>query len=619
MEINNDTIKIIQSKIPLYLNKTYFRIFKDILIDSTMKSLRNDNFNTKKNNNNDKNKLDITSINKNDKFSLWLNIMKNIYIKKEIKDYNLKKSLLDNELNLYSNKNDEDYCYVFFQNKKKKYETSNLVYLYLSHLSKIKIQKFKIISKKENTPLTNILRIYLGLCAQNIITLKINSIDINNNENEINHKKLYSRKNLITKLSLKDEITKKDNNIKNEINNETKFNNIAVKIKYISELKTRLAKKFIISRNKENNKKIEKNKNDNENDIDNENNNDKNEEEKKIPSKISEDLLNEEFIKSLNNLNKKAKNASLKVLYSSSFTRLFIGETDIESIRERYLSNIDAKKEEKIGKKNKKINNTSETYLKLFSNKIIQNESNKLPLIEKSMETLVTKFKKNQEIIDRFKRLSSEEGKNNYIFNSKDKNIYDSIYKANTASKYENKIKTNLNIDIIDTNNTNDINNNNYISLSNKKFNKIEIIKTPEKEKDKIRQNNNKLNYIQINKKIKNLSFNKIGNKNIYKLKHNKTINEYNYKGRNNKKIFKLTIKNQLFPNIDDKSLLLTERNNISKKLFRNKDELMNKNDIFLKSNLTTRVERYLYKDRLDNILKSKKTKNFFTKNDLYF
>ena len=618
MEINNDTIKIIQSKIPLYLNKTYFRIFKDILIDSTMKSLRNDNFNTKKNNNNDKNKLDITSINKNDKFSLWLNIMKNIYIKKEIKDYNLKKSLLDNELNLYSNKNDEDYCYVFFQNKKKKYETSNLVYLYLSHLSKIKIQKFKIISKKENTPLTNILRIYLGLCAQNIITLKINSIDINNNENEINHKKLYSRKNLITKLSLKDEITKKDNNIKNEINNETKFNNIAVKIKYISELKTRLAKKFIISRNKENNKKIEKNKNDNENDIDNENNNDKNEEEKKIPSKISEDLLNEEFIKSLNNLNKKAKNASLKVLYSSSFTRLFIGETDIESIRERYLSNIDAKKEEKIGKKNKKINNTSETYLKLFSNKIIQNESNKLPLIEKSMETLVTKFKKNQEIIDRFKRLSSEEGKNNYIFNSKDKNIYDSIYKANTASKYENKIKTNLNIDIIDTNNTNDINNNNYISLSNKKFNKIEIIKTPEKEKDKIRQNNNKLNYIQINKKIKNLSFNKIGNKNIYKLKHNKTINEYNYKGRNDNKIFKIKIKNQLFPNIDD-NILLTERNNISKKLFRNKGDLMNKNDLILKSNLTSRGEKHLYGDRLENILKAKKTKNYFTRKDLYF
>ena len=618
MEINNDTIKIIQSKIPLYLNKTYFRIFKDILIDSTMKSLRNDNFNTKKNNNNDKNKLDITSINKNDKFSLWFNIMKNIYIKKEIKDYNLKKSLLDNELNLYSNKNDEDYCYVFFQNKKKKYEKSNLVYLYLSHLSKIKIQKFKIISKKENTPLTNILRIYLGLCAQNIITLKINSIDINNNENEINHKKLYSRKNLITKLSLKDEITKKDNNIKNEINNETKFNNIAVKIKYISELKTRLAKKFIISRNKENNKKIEKNKNDNENDIDNENNNDKNEEEKKIPSKISEDLLNEEFIKSLNNLNKKAKNASLKVLYSSSFTRLFIGETDIESIRERYLSNIDAKKEEKIGKKNKKINNTSETYLKLFSNKIIQNESNKLPLIEKSMETLVTKFKKNQEIIDRFKRLSSEEGKNNYIFNSKDKNIYDSIYKANTASKYENKIKTNLNIDIIDTNNTNDINNNNYISLSNKKFNKIEITKTPEKEKDKIRQNNNKLNYIQINKKIKNLSFNKIGNKNIYKLKHNKTINEYNYKGRNDNKIFKIKIKNQYFPNIDD-NILLTERNNISKKLFRNKGDLMNKNDLILKSNLTSRGEKHLYGDRLENILKAKKTKNYFTRKDLYF
>ena len=221
-----------------------------------MKCLRRSNSNMKKINCNNKNndKVDIISINKNEKFSLWFNIMKNIYITKEIKDYNLKKSLLnDNEFNLnQKNKNDEDYCYVFFQNKKKKYETNKLVYLYLSHLSKIKLQQFKIIAKKQNIPLTNILRIYLGLCSENIVSLKMNSLN-KNNENEINHKN-YHKNAVIKKLTLKDENIKKENNNKNEINNETKFNNIAFKIKYISDLKTKLAKKFIISRNKEYNK-----------------------------------------------------------------------------------------------------------------------------------------------------------------------------------------------------------------------------------------------------------------------------------------------------------------------------------------------------------------------------
>ena len=308
MEINNEMIKLIQSKVPLYLNKTYFKIFKDILIDCTKKSLRNKNPNIKKLNNN--NKINIFSINKNENLSLWFNIMRNIYITKEMKYYNLKKSILiDDESNLISKeKNEEDYCYVFFQNKKKKYETNNLVYLYLSHLSKIKLRKFEIISKKENISLTNIIRIYLGLCAQNIVSLKINLID-KNDENEINHKNFRIKKDLIKKITLKDEIIKNENINKNGINNETKFNNISFKIKYISELKTNLAKKFINSKKRENNKNIKKNKKDNENDTDNENNNnnDKNDKEKKNKGKLTEDLLNEEFINGLNFVKKKVK------------------------------------------------------------------------------------------------------------------------------------------------------------------------------------------------------------------------------------------------------------------------------------------------------------------------
>ena len=40
LEMNNETIKIIKSKVPLYQNTAYFKLFKDILIDYTMKYLK---------------------------------------------------------------------------------------------------------------------------------------------------------------------------------------------------------------------------------------------------------------------------------------------------------------------------------------------------------------------------------------------------------------------------------------------------------------------------------------------------------------------------------------------------------------------------------------------------
>ena len=40
MEISNEIMKLIQSKVPCYKNKKYFKIFKDILISSAMESLK---------------------------------------------------------------------------------------------------------------------------------------------------------------------------------------------------------------------------------------------------------------------------------------------------------------------------------------------------------------------------------------------------------------------------------------------------------------------------------------------------------------------------------------------------------------------------------------------------
>lgn len=232
--MNDETIKLIQSKVTLFKNQKYFKLFKDIFIKCTMKLMKNDNYINNKNINN--NKIDNISINKNENSAYWTKIMKNIYMPKKIKGYILKKNILtDEEYNLDSNKDRIDYFYVFFKNNKT-YETNNLVYLYLSYLSKIQLQKLNIISKKEKAPLTNIARIYLGLCAQKIGIMAVNrKKQIKNITNE----NLPMIKKSTNECHLDEDTTKEENSPKNKINNEknNKINDYIVKIKYISDLK----------------------------------------------------------------------------------------------------------------------------------------------------------------------------------------------------------------------------------------------------------------------------------------------------------------------------------------------------------------------------------------------
>ena len=625
MEINNETILLIKSKVPLYKNKNYFRIFKDIFIDFTMKYLKTENISIelkmKKNNNNEYN-IKKNFVNEYENASLWVNVMKNIFINKEIKNYVLRNDLLvKNQFNP-NKKDDEDYCYVFTRKKNNNYMTNNLVYLYLSHLSKIKLHTLNIISKKEKTPLTNIVRIYLGLCAQNIELLKLKS---KNEKKRINKERFSSRKLLIKNLNLKDEMDKKENSPKDKIlNNEPKFNNnIKIKIKYISDLKTRLAKKFINSRN--NNK--EKDKIISENNKEELSNNIRNidKEEEKKENNFPDDLINEEFIKSLNSLNKKTKNFSLKILYSSSFTRLFIGETDIDSIRERYLSNI----EEKLG--NNKNLNKSQNYLKTFVNRIIQNPKNQLPLIEKNMENLISKFKKNQEIIDKFKRICLEEEKEKRKEKEKKKLILKRMNTVMNDCNENMKFKLDFNIDDINKNK-------NFTSYTSYKFRRNGTLRTPKRGKEIINNydndndnDKNNQNVYKSNKnKSNNLSYNKKGIRGVsFNLNKNNINNKYKERTKKNNKIFKINIKNNLFKDIN-KNILLTERNNstkkshfktiFEKKLFRNKDNCgnnINNESLSLNRNKTTQEERFLY-DKTEKF-KNYKTKNFFTRNDFYF
>ena len=611
MKNDDGIITLIQSKVPLYKNKTYFKIFKDVLIGLTMLPMKDENNNIiiklSKNKSNDK----ISINNSYENNSLWFKIMKNIFINIKIKNYEFKKKLLiKNKFNpKIKDEFEDDYCYDFYNRKNNQYEISKLEYLYLANISKIKLQKLNFISQKEKIPLVNIIKIYFGLCAKNIGLLKIKQKkddDEKNNENT-------SKKLLLRGFTLiDDDDNKKDKTLKfKKPTNESKLFNNVVKIKYISNLKNKLAHKIsnkLINSKNSNFKENERNNSSEKNKKEESNNNsfDKKEENK---NSFEDDLINDEFFKSIKNLNGKNKN-SLKILYSSSFTRLFIGEVDIASIKERYMSIIDAKKEEKIGKKNKK----SSLFLR-----IIQNGNNQLPLIEKNMKNVWTKFMKNQEIIEKFKRINleeKEEKKNkdekiNYTDRTDRKRFLTSAqFTKNVLIKNE----LDFNIDINKKNN--------FISLSSK-INKI--IKTPERKKEII-EHNNKDDIIKnkINKKD-NSSFKKRGIKNFFKPNDNNKnfINEYAAKKVN---INEIKIKKNLFYN-SNKNYLLTERNNSSKKsnfkrifeekLFRNKqNENMHFKALSLKNN-NYRGERNLY-GKLDKS-KNQKTINFFTKKDFYF
>ena len=641
MEIKNDTINLIKSKVLLYKNKQYFKIFKDIFINLSLKCIKNENiileFKIKSNKLNN-NKLQNISIKNYKNNSLWLNVIKNIYSKKEIKDYDIKNNNPKKENIIYQKeKEGEDNNHLCSKNQNNKYEISKLVYSYLFYLSHFILEKLYFIAKKQKTSLTNIVRIYLGLCSQNIGLLNTTSKIETNDENLSGRKKL-----LLKKLTLLSDYTeknistiKKDNNKNyNKINNEYKSNSAnktTFQINYISDLKTQLAKRYINSLNKVNKDNNKKDSKININDESNSNNINKDDDENN-KNKFNTESINDDFIKGLNNLDKKNKNNSLKVLYSSSFTRLFIGETDVNSIRERYHSNADAKKEKKLEKKhkdrnmiktrNKKSNlSLSETYLKMFLNKIRQIRKSKLPLIEKNMEGILLKFKKNQQIINKYKDVTINEDKldENDITNVDDNNneknnkIFDSQFQT---------IRNNKDIK------------RNFISLSYKKLNE-DNTETHEKKEQITNINTINKDIIKSVPKDNNIKTNISLNGKKYKLIHNKNFNSYRNSNNNknekyketksripnNFRMFKLKIKDQESIENNNKNTIHSHLMHIfRKKLTKNKINKKEINKLYFGKNLnlTNRAQRNLH-DIIENNSINNKMKYFLTKKDLFF
>ena len=579
MEIKNDTIFQIKTKVLLYKNKKYFPLFRNIFINNTLNYLLS------------KNKSHIVSNTKvgdvsddKEKISLWSIVAKNFKKDIEIIDYDL------NNFRRNGNEEKEDeYFLDYLLNQTGVIQINNLVFSYLNRVANNKISKLLCISNKDKIPLINLMKIYLGLCSQNLFSLGIN------NNNTIIVKRNSLNNNFLKNFSKK--ITKRYNTNERSINKNILNINEESKVKKIPILKLNKENSIIdkIKPNESFKKTISKNQSKFEEENDTQKNN---------SNSACDDMLFEQLQKSIKKLTTKNKNINSKILYSSSLARLFIGETDKESIREKYLTNFEIKKEKKLNKNKDK--NLSSIFLKVFLSRLEQNKKNKLPLIEKGVENILIKFKKNQEIIDKFARLKNKTINSTYF--------YDNFKDFNKTTNKIGKINYNLK-------------NMNKESKMIMQYKHIRGKKIQNKLVKKIVNKNKILNMnkIKINKINKiSLSYNKIKNKLINKEKEKKKeIFDYNYNSDLKKY---LNLKKALNQN---DSIKVIEKEIKSKSLETKKIIKRKKDDnniININGNLTARIKRennIFLRYKLFKPNKEPKNKNnvinYLTKDDLFF
>ena len=108
-------------------------------------------------------------------------------------------------------------------------------------------------------------------------------------------------------------------------------------------------------------------------------------------------------------------NSNSKTLdYNNSYARLFIGETDEQSIRERYLSNMVVKKQKELHLLNS-IEEFSFVYLKKMYKKLFKNEERNS--MDNDMIKIMKQFEEDHKKLDNLKRTSINNDKPHYMLN----------------------------------------------------------------------------------------------------------------------------------------------------------------------------------------------------------
>ena len=141
----------------------------------------------------------------------------------------------------------------------------------------------------------------------------------------------------------------------------------------------------------------------------------------------------------------------MKLSYNKSLSRLFIGETDEKSVKEKYLMNITVKKDQTI-----KLNGVNITKAESYAKGLIEEINNKKGkykgiIIDQNLEKIIDKFYKEQKILDEFKKnatsLSKKKTGRNKVFNKTFQTFDSNNLKVLQLSASCNNYKTHSKID----------------------------------------------------------------------------------------------------------------------------------------------------------------------------
>ena len=125
--------------------------------------------------------------------------------------------------------------------------------------------------------------------------------------------------------------------------------------------------------------------------------------------------------------------------YSNSFTRLFIGETDEQSIRERYLSNMIVKKQKQLHLLNS-YGELSVMYLQKMYKKLFKNEGGTM---DNDMINIIKQCENDHKRIDNYQRSSESSEKPHYNIKAKRKH---NKYNSNSFLRSTEVSKNNIDI-----------------------------------------------------------------------------------------------------------------------------------------------------------------------------
>jgi hypothetical protein len=296
---------------------------------------------------------------------------------------------------------------------------------------------------------------------------------------------------------------------------------------------------------------------------------------------------NKKQVNSKNNLYEKKNTilGSSQVEYTNSFTRLFIGETDPISVRERYLSNIVVKKMKQMHLYGSYADITH-MYLKRLYNKLFKKDNKSS--IDCDMIEVISKFKTDTKKVENFQRNTLNE-------------------KRSILSQYVDEEKENLEIMLrrqknlyMEKNQKNSSDNSRVLSLS---------------------PSNIKRNNLKINLSRKH-NFHLINNFKVKAFNNNKTKYSSSNNSYNKKIRLLSSSKSDILVNNSYKvgSWFTINNKNENKKKAIN-DDLRVKNTILKKNNNILMKIKKRFEDKNKKIMQRKKfnLKNYLHKEDFFF